>query len=106
MMSARLAAHGQVSIAFRRGDEDWAAYDIATDLVALAVSGHTGLIHAVGSVYAVYCQHAGMRHGSRERAARLWNDAVVTAVINGGIAIPPRDPCATNPRLTVRGVPR
>lgn len=106
MMSARLAAHGQISIAFRRGTETQAVYEIASDLVALAAEGHNGLMHTVGSVYGIYCKHAGINNRSTVKAARLWNDAVVSAITTNGTALPPHDPCATNPRLTVRGVPR
>jgi hypothetical protein len=101
MMGARLAAHSQISMEFRRGTERWAAYDIAVDLVALAAAGHTGLMEAVESVYSVYCQHVGMRNGSRVKATRLWTDAVTAAIAETGRALPPRDPCADRPRLTV-----
>lgn len=102
MMNARTTAHGRISAAFRGGYAADIAVEIASELVALAAEGHTGIVSAVQSVYGAYVCHVGTRASDRASAARVWTGAITFAIAEAGYPLPPyADPCAVRPRLTV-----
>ena len=102
MFTARHAAHGALSRAFRRGDVPAVLAELTYDVVSLARAGHTGLAISLESIHWAYRCHVGIRKVSAAESEFLWKSAIASAV-SAARQEPAGDgdPCRVRPALTV-----